>query len=238
MMKNAIKQYLRTQKFKKGKRSYSQSGEDLIISYAFGLKGILKPNYIDIGAFHPFDLSNTALFYQNGSTGINIEPNFYNYQLFEKFRRKDVNLNVGVGPEEENIKYFSFNNPSLNTFSMLEAEKMTHLYETTKNKRYKLIDTYKVKVLPLNNILKNYMSAGNLDLLSIDVEGMDFELLKTLDFNKYPPKIICVESVEYSIDGKGEKRKDVIDYLEEKGYFEYAFTNINSIMINQSFWNS
>ena len=56
-------------------KSYSQSGEDLIIRFIFESLKILKPNYLDIGAFKPFELSNTALFYENGCTGVLVEPN-------------------------------------------------------------------------------------------------------------------------------------------------------------------
>lgn len=62
------------------KISYSQCGEDLIVSFIFNRLGILNPNYIDIGAHHPYKLSNTAFFYESGSRGINIEPD-QNYLL-------------------------------------------------------------------------------------------------------------------------------------------------------------
>jgi FkbM family methyltransferase len=238
MVKKLLKQYLKIQKLRKGKRSYSQSGEDLIISYAFRLKGILNPSYIDIGAFHPFDLSNTALFYYNGSTGINIEPNIINFRLFEKFRQRDLSLNIGLGTTVGQLKYYSYNNPSLNTFSETEAGKMAQLYESTNNHRYKLKGTYNVDVLSINQILKSHFKGNCPDFLSIDVEGMDLEILKSLDFNVYIPKIICVESVDYSIDGTGNKRSDILSFLESMGYFEYAFTNINSIMVNKEFWRS
>ncbi|MFM7886227.1 MAG: glycosyltransferase family 2 protein, partial [Pseudanabaena sp.] len=56
------------------KMSYSQCGEDLIIQFIFSSLGISKPSYIDIGAYDAHKLSNTAVFYEQGSRGINIEP--------------------------------------------------------------------------------------------------------------------------------------------------------------------
>jgi hypothetical protein len=44
------------------KVSFSQIGEDLIVDFIFQVRGIQKPTYIDIGAFHPEFLSNTAFF--------------------------------------------------------------------------------------------------------------------------------------------------------------------------------
>ena len=57
--------------------SYSQCGEDLIMNFIFNNLRIEKPSYIDIGAHHPFWLSNTFFFYKKGSKGINIEANDY-----------------------------------------------------------------------------------------------------------------------------------------------------------------
>ena len=51
------------------KTSFSQCGEDCIVDFMFKFKKIEKPSYIDIGAFHPFELSNTAKFYLTGSRG-------------------------------------------------------------------------------------------------------------------------------------------------------------------------
>ena len=52
---------------KNSKKSYSQTGEDIIIKTALADLGISKPSYLDIGAHHPYYLNNTALFYKQGS---------------------------------------------------------------------------------------------------------------------------------------------------------------------------
>src|SRR5689334_18987985 len=58
-----------------GIHSYSQCGEDIIIDHVFRLRGIPSPSYIDIGANHPYFINNTAMFYERGCRGINIEAN-------------------------------------------------------------------------------------------------------------------------------------------------------------------
>jgi hypothetical protein len=70
----------------------------------------------------------------------------------------------------------------------------------------------------------------------LDVEGMDYEILKSIDFKIYNPKIICVEAAEYSPIGAGKRRNELINFLAEKGYFEYANTNLNAIMVKKDFW--
>ena len=53
-------------KFPLGNSSFSQCGEDLIVNYIFNLRGISLPSYLDIGANHPYFISNTALFHKKG----------------------------------------------------------------------------------------------------------------------------------------------------------------------------
>ncbi|MHB1316568.1 MAG: FkbM family methyltransferase, partial [Minisyncoccota bacterium] len=105
-----IKKYLKIENYKVKLRSifgknytvsYSQNGEDIIINTLSTFLKITKPTYIDIGAFHPKNLNNTLLFFKKGSHGINIEPNEEMYKLFQKQRRGDINLNVGVGEKME-----------------------------------------------------------------------------------------------------------------------------------------
>lgn len=54
--------------------SFSQAGEDRIVTFVFGTLRVSRPSYLDIGAYHPYHLSNTALLHLGGSRGINIEP--------------------------------------------------------------------------------------------------------------------------------------------------------------------
>src|SRR4030081_1527697 len=89
-----------------GRLSYSQCGEDLLVNYIFSLRGIQYPSYLDIGANHPFFISNTAFFYRKGCRGINIEANPQLIHPFDRFRRKDTTLNVGVGPEEGEMNFY------------------------------------------------------------------------------------------------------------------------------------
>jgi hypothetical protein len=98
--------------FKSNKKSsYSQSGEDLIISFIFDTLRIKKPSYIDIGAHHPYFISNTALLYENGSRGINIEPDPVLFKKINKVRKKDINLNFGIGEKESVMDFYIMHPP-------------------------------------------------------------------------------------------------------------------------------
>jgi len=216
--------------YSKAKSSFSQCGEDLIVNYVFNLRNVKRPTYLDIGANHPFYLSNTALFYKKGCRGVNIEANPMLLENFRRFRSKDVNLNVGIGPKEDEMDFYIINDPTLSTFSKEECQSITAAGN------YKLEVVKKVKLITINKVIQEYCNGRFPDFLSIDVEGMDFEILNSIDFSHNWPKVICVEAAEYSPIGAGKRKTALIDFLTAKGYYEYANTNLNAIMVKNEFW--
>ncbi|MFA6400829.1 MAG: FkbM family methyltransferase [Salinivirgaceae bacterium] len=168
---------------------FSQSGEDAIIQNIFSSKLSNKEPgfFIDIGAFHPQHHSNTNLLYINGWSGINIDPRPGSMRLFNKYRKRDINLEIGVSDKKEKlIYYFIDDNSPMNSFSRSNLEKLGMLKRV---KQEILIDVY-----PLNEILNKYLPNNQqIDLINIDAEGYEFKILKSLDWNKYCPKVIIVE---------------------------------------------
>lgn len=211
------------------KISYSQCGEDLIVQFIFWRCGILYPTYIDIGAHHPFHLSNTAFFYAKGCRGINIEANPELLKNFQQHRPQDVNLNIGIGPVGTTLDFYVMEDSSLSTFSPEEVNLMVSHHK-------KLQKKISIDVHPIDYVIKTYCNNVFPDFLSIDVEGWDYDILKTIDFNTSYPKVICVEAVEYSSRGDGKRRQHLIDFLLSKGYMEYANTNLNALMVKRKFW--
>ena len=122
------------------------------------------------------------------------------------------------------------NDPTLSTFSKLEADYLTS------SAKYTVISVEKIKLTTVGHIIEKYCDGHFPDFLSIDVEGLDFDILRSINFNKYWPKVICVEAAEYSSVGAGARRDDVINFLVSKDYYEYANTNLNAIMVKKEFW--
>ena len=75
-------------------RSWSQEGEDMILHRIFG--GKKSGFYVDVGAHHPKRFSNTYFFYCHGWRGINIDAMPGRMKLFNQWRPKDINLEMGV----------------------------------------------------------------------------------------------------------------------------------------------
>lgn len=210
------------------KLSFSQAGEDLIIKFIFEAIGIARPTYMDIGAHHPNKINNTALFYMLGSRGINIEPDPELFLPFTKERQEDTNLNIGITQKPGSSDLYILSSSSLNTFSKQEAKK----YES---EGFSVVNKVRIKTKNINSVIRKYMGEAP-DLLTLDVEGMDYEVIKSLDFDKYSPKVVCVETISFSQSGRGKKDHRIIKLLETKGYLLYADTYINSIFVQRALW--
>jgi FkbM family methyltransferase len=221
---------LRTEETKWLKKSYSQTGEDLIVKFIFDMLKISKPSYIDIGAHHPYYISNTALFHEHGSKGINIEPDPTLFPNFVKYRKNDINLDLGISNIEGELDFYIISTPTLNTFSKEEAEK--YALEGS----YKIKSIKKVKVSPLKSIIDKYAKGKFPQFLSLDAEGVDEIIIKEIDFENNYPLVICIETISFSTSGNGVKNTSMIKFLESNGYLVYADTYINTIFVKKSVW--
>lgn len=231
-MKNKLRAILQwfSPGFRYRKISYSQYGEDILIRNLFiEYCNIFNPSYLDLGAHSPFHLSNSALFYKLGSTGVNIEANPILFKAFEKYRKKDINLNIGVAPSShEALQFYIMEQPELNTFVKSQADKLAE-------QGFPIKEVIKVRCLSLKDIITSYCDNIFPDFLSIDVEGLDEEILNSYDFSLTKPKIICVENLEMDDNNKLFKKQGIRDILKRNGYALVADTYLNDIFIDQKY---
>ena len=207
--------------------SYSQEGEDMVLSRLFGDKK--SGTFVDIGAHHPFRFSNTYFFYKKGWRGINVDPLPNSKELFDKHRPEDTNLCIGVSSIESQLNYFMFNEPALNTFSETEA----HLKNGLHDGKYYIIDKIKIQTKKLSTILDEYLSSKEIDFLSIDVEGLDMEVLESNDWERYRPKVILVEELRNNITTIIEN-SNIYHFLKNKGYSLYYRTFNTSFYVDNN----
>ena len=209
------------------KSSYSQAGEDIILTYFFNSMGIKNPSYLDIGANHPISGSNTYIFYETGSTGVCVEADPSLFDELAKVRKNDKCLNVGVTfDDRREADFYVFPLAGLNTLSKEEAE------YREKHGSYKVEKVIKIPLMTINEVIEENFDKTP-DLISVDVEGLDLEILQSLDFDKYRPLVICTETITYSEDRKERKIPEISDFLISKGYFVYADTHINTIFVEK-----
>ena len=175
---------------KYSKRSHSLSNVDVVIDHIF--KNIKKGIYIDVGCNHPIKYNNTYLLSKRGWTGINIDADKTSIELFNKYRKNDYNVN-NIVSDDVNIKkfYFYHNRSAINTVSK-------ELVELRPVKPNKIIEK---KSTTLNRIIESsQFKDKKINLLTIDVEGHEFEILKNFNFSKYKIDIIVVEFLDKKLD--------------------------------------
>lgn len=174
------------------KNSYSQHGEDMILLSYF------KPNYrgffVDVGAHHPFRFSNTYSFYQRGWRGINIDAKPGTKKMFDRARPNDTNLEFGIAAEEGSLTFYLFDEPALNSFS---KELSNDRHEQTP---YKIVGTQSVPVHRLSKVLEEHLPAGQqIDFLTVDVEGLDVEVVESNDWERFRPTMVVVEDLDLDL---------------------------------------
>ena len=210
--------------------SYSQAGEDAILRFLFTDKKLAPISYLDIGTNTPDFGSNTYLFYRSGSTGVCVEADRSLIPDIARLRPRDKVLNVGVstGTAGE-ADFYIFDVHGLSTFDKAEADKRAA------SGQFKLTEVAKVKLIDINTILRDNF-AQRPDLLSIDIEGLDLAVLKTLDFDRYPIPVVCVETCRYSEDHVRPKDHAIAEFMLTKGYEVYADTYINTIFVQKAWF--
>ena len=219
---------LRTTYFKTlNNKSYSQFGEDKI------LNEIIKKDhtdgfYVDVGCFHPKKHSNTYLLYKRGWSGINIDVEKDKLNVFNLARKRDHNTLVAISTNNQKKTVYRFGKFSVNT-------------KTSRNTKVKfndaVKDTYVIDSMSLDDVIKNSrFKRRKIDLLNIDIEGNDFDALKSLDISKYIPKIIIIES--HFIKINNIIKSDIYLYLTRKGYFLRSWCFYSLIFVKKNSKNT
>lgn len=185
--------------------SFAQFGEDLIIRpFVPAHNGV----YVDVGCYHPVLYSNTYRLYKRGWSGIVIDPNPRFKNLYKFLRPRDTFVLSGVGKESTEKDYYLFSDGAYNTFDSNLVDSYT--------KRTRLIRKMPVHIQSLSEICKGMT---HIDVLSIDVEGLDLEVLESHDW-RIRPTVIIVEA---------SPNAPTSAFLHDKGYELVGQTKLNCI---------
>ena len=200
--------------------SYSQCAEDLCLLHL--LEGQKKGFYIDIGAHDPNRFSVTRLLYHQGWNGINIDANPFIENRFRKFRPNDQFINCAVG-SEQTYQFFQFEESAISTVNIEWKEKFL-------SENNKIANTLVVPGMSLRQIIDSTGST-RIHLLNIDIEGADFEAIKSAEFesmpkNKFPIWIV----VETPNSVNKVINFGLIKYLQQFDYEIISILPMSSIL--------
>ena len=196
-------------------RSFSQNGEDLILSRLLEKHPIGK--YIDIGAHHPYRFSNTANLNIAGWKGLNVDSSEASIKIFEDFRKCDENLCIALGKTEELRTYFEFQESALNTFAEDRVLELQRSSIYPKN-------VHPIKVVRAKDFLEAKYTSDTY-IFTLDVEGLDLEIITDLDFNAFKPCFLIIEMNFESLEDVIEL-KSKIEFLNHYKVISVAFNSV------------
>ena len=196
---------------------YSQFGEDIILSEILK-KEISNGFYVDVGCYHPKKFSNTYMLYKKGWSGINIDMEEDKISLFNMVRPRDLNVLSPILDKEEEVTLYRYSKYGLGSTidKKIASETIDNIYDKTI-----------VKTRTLNEVInESPYKDTQIDVLSIDVEGVDFKVLKSLDIKKYSPKVIIIEDHHKKIEDILET--DTFKFLVQNNYIlrSWAFYSL------------
>ncbi|GHV10906.1 hypothetical protein FACS189491_01240 [Spirochaetia bacterium] len=168
--------------------------------------------------------SNTHLFYEKGWRGINIDATPGSMKEFNKIRKRDINIEAGISDEHGELEYYSFYEPALNSFSKVVSEERI-------NSGWKLKEIIRIKTFPINDILEKHVPKNQqIDFITMDIEGFDLLVFKSLDFEKYAPEFFLLEDIDYmGKDLMEYKTSGIFCFLNQRGYTIVAKTLSTSL---------
>lgn len=208
----------------KARQSFAQQGEDIVLYHLLhDWMRLESPTYLDIGAADPIQSSNTYLLYCTGSRGVLVEPNPACVAEIRKHRPGDLVVQAGIGPGEagEADYYVIRGTPTLNTFSPEQVA--MYRKGSPQDPVEKVV---KMPLVPVNRLITECLGRAP-DLLSIDVEGLDLDILRTLDFATYRPGAIIAETIV--MNGGGSDNTAIAGLLISKGYVVRGGSLYNTI---------
>lgn len=205
---------------------YSQHGEDLIILSLLEARRGNTPfsdiRYLDIGANHPVNMSNTYLLYRKGASGVLVEPNPKLIAGLEAVRPLDKILCCGVqvnGLEEAEL--LITDQHELSSFSQEFIDDW--------NRRHcngvEIVEKVDVPMVDINKLIETHLG-GAPEVLSVDIEGYDCEVLSRLDFSRFRPWFVVVEWSESYQAGSKER---LMELMVRSGYRLAADTRVNGV---------
>lgn len=208
---------------------YSQSSQDKYLESEI-FRGFKRGVFVDVGAWDGVELNNT-LFFENTHkwTGINVEPIPDIYQRLVKNRPACVNLNVAVTDTEGETEFLHISGPTgcLSGIQSNYDPRHVHRIDRESAQLGTTKEVLRVKTRRLDSIFREH-NIKRVHYLSVDVEGSEFNVLKSIDFDEVYIDVIGFEN------NYPDKTPPIIDYLKQYGYVELNLCGEDMFMIRKN----
>lgn len=212
-----------------GLQSFAQAGEDMAAHFFFQYVGLSSGvTYLDVGAYDPIKTSNTYFFYNQGRHGVLVEPNLSLCERLRQVRPRDTTLAAGIGVSaQKEADYYLMSDAAWNTFSKEEAEHM----EQFTNGTIKIKKVVKMPLLNINDVMDEHFG-GAPTFLSVDAEGLHLAILKSMDFSRFRPPLICVETL---VSGGRATIREIPEFMATQGYVTRGGSFVNTLFVDSKY---
>lgn len=202
------------------KYSYAQTGEDRILA---SYLDVAKPGYyVDVGCHHPFSGSNTLSLYSRGWRGLVVDGNPDLIRTFKRCRPRDTAICAVVSDREDSLTFTIAERPELST--------VCQQFEHDWIKSSGIKARRQVQAVRLQRLMEENDVPKRFELLTVDVEGHDYEVLTSFDINEFRPRLIVVEMHGFRPGCKNSN--PVFDHLENSGYQLVSYSVMNGIFLD------
>ena len=200
--------------------SYSQLGQDLWVLNSTNYKTC--GYFIFIGSNEPININNTYLLenkYSWNGICIDANPNLIKKSIEKRSKNTHINNSVLYSVCDKEIDFKICINHGISGI----VNEFDNIHD-----RSEFTDIIKLKTTTLENVLEKYNAPIDIDYISIDTEGSEYEIIKNFNFNKYNVKLFTIEH-----NFESEKRDNIFKLLSNNNYtrveaevqYPYAYNN-------------
>lgn len=199
--------------------SYSLAGEDLCLRSFFHRHA--TGYYVDVGCSVPKHISNTFQFYRSGWKGLCIDANGKLTQDWMKIRPRDTFVHAAISDEVMEVEYKMYSSSEFNTINPTGAADTL-----SGGPGPRLVDTARMTSRTLTSIFEEQTVPERFEFMNIDVEGLDLQVLRSLDLSRWRPELICIETHEF--DPLAPAGSPLVTFCDSAGYEFCGYLKLNA----------
>ena len=218
--------------------SKSQVQQDLVLDQQI-FKGKTNGFFVEVGALDGFGASNTWFFEKERNwSGLLIEPNPVEFdKMVNHPRELSHKENCAISDLEQEITFLSIEGPCNVLSGIKEFYNAQHIDRINReldmyknypegHELYSRKEEIKMKAVKLQSLFDKY-EIKKVDLISIDVEGAELQVLKSIDFDKTEIDVLLIEN-NYGLEKETE-------FLVNKGYKLLGNIQWDSVFVKNNF---
>lgn len=212
---------------KLGKNSdyFSEAGQDMLVKDNF-FKNQKSGFFLEIGAFDGIEGSNCYHFekFMNWE-GIAIEASPLQFKKLKKNRNCKL-MNIAIGSENKQVEFYEVVE-GFTQMSGINNLNFKDSFEKIKKKSNSKINKINIECKTFEKLV---LSDQIIDLISIDIEGNESDVLKTINFDKYKIKVIILEN-------NTPKELSYLKFFKEKNFYYFDRVGMDEIYYNKEYFS-